>query len=36
MTDDAIEQIPEPTPAESRALAVLDRRGRDAAASLTA
>jgi hypothetical protein len=36
MTDDAIEQIPEPTPAEARALAVLDRRGRDAAASLTA
>jgi hypothetical protein len=36
MTDDAIEQIPEPTPAEASALAVLDRRGRQAAASLTA
>jgi hypothetical protein len=36
MTDDAIEQIPEPTPAEATALAVLDRRGRRAAASLTA
>jgi hypothetical protein len=36
MTDDAIEQIPEPTPAEASALAVLDRRAHRAAASLTA
>jgi hypothetical protein len=36
MTDDAIEQFPEPTPAEASALAVLDRRGRRAAAALTA
>jgi hypothetical protein len=36
MTDDAIEQIPEPTPAEASALAVLDRQGHQAAAALAA